>query len=654
MMPSLFSAVSGLKGNQEMMDVIGNNIANVNTPGFKSSSVNFANLLSQTMKGASLPTSTTGGTNPIQIGQGTNVASVDTNFTGGSLQQTGNNTDLGINGDGLFILGSGSNQYYTRDGDFSFDSSGNLVSNANGMNVNGWMANSSGTISTSAAPTNIGIDLNATAPAKVTSNMVMSGNLNSQLNNGTLAFNESETVPFTVKDTANPANSYSCQLNFSQSSTPGVWNWTTTNASTGASYSSGTVTLDSNGNVTGSTVAGSAASPPTFSIGAVTIAPPASGSTNSNAFTVTGATGSFTTDPASQSFAPTSSAASTSFTAYDGSGNQTNCKLAFTQGSAFNTWDWTVTDASTGASYGSGTVTMDSATGDVSSSSGTATIPISGTDYTIAPPTSGNANAFTIALSSTGHAAGALVGIGTQSANAATFTLPADGVIQTVYDALGDQYSVDLAFTKNSIGSWGWNVKSITDSQGTTYTPTSGGTGNLQFGDTGALPPGTNGTFSFKPTTGNIAPVSISLNFSGLTQDDADNSAAMKSQDGYTSGTLQNYTIDQTGTITGSFSNGATHALGQIALADFPNPSGLSSAGSNLFTATANSGAITVQPAGTGSLGTIKTGSLEMSNVDLSQEMSNMIIAQSGFDANSKVITTDDQLMQTLVNMIQG
>ena len=73
------------------------------------------------MKGASLPTSTTGGTNPIQIGQGMSVASVDTNFTSGSLQQTGDNTDLGINGDGLFILGSGGNQYYTRDGDFSFE-----------------------------------------------------------------------------------------------------------------------------------------------------------------------------------------------------------------------------------------------------------------------------------------------------------------------------------------------------------------------------------------------------------------------------------------------------------------------------------------------------------------------------------------------------
>ena len=261
------------------MDVIGNNIANVNTPGFKSSSVNFADLLSQTMKGASLPTSTTGGTNPIQIGQGTNVASVDTNFTSGSLQQTGVDTDLGINGDGLFILASGGNQYYTRDGDFSFDAAGNLVSNTNGMNVQGWMANSSGTVSTSATPTNISINLNATTPANATSSMVMSGNLDSQLNNGTLEFNESETVPFEVND---GTNNYNAQINFSQTSTSGVWDWTITDTGTGAPYGSGTITLDSNGNVTGSTGTAQIVDGATTT----TLTPPTTGS-NANAFTIT-------------------------------------------------------------------------------------------------------------------------------------------------------------------------------------------------------------------------------------------------------------------------------------------------------------------------------------------------------------------------------
>ncbi len=204
--------------------------------------------------------------------------------------------------------------------------------------------------------------------------------------------------------------------------------------------------------------------------------------------------------------------------------------------------------------------------------------------------------------------------------------------------------------------------QSVTDSEGNTYNlangGVTGGSGSLSFSSTGALPSGTDGTFSLVPSTvaanGNIAAVPITINFSGLSQDDAANSVALQSQNGYTSGTLTGYTIDQTGTITGTFSNGVTQTLGQIALANFPNPGGLASDGSNLYTATSNSGTITVQSAGTGSLGTIQTGTLEASNVNLSQEMANMIIAQSAFDANSKVITTDDALLQTLDSMVQA
>jgi flagellar hook protein FlgE len=470
----------------------------------------------------------------------------------------------------------------------------------------------------------------------------MSGNLNSQLNNGTLGFYDAETIPIEVND---GTNTYNAEIDFNQSGTPGTWNWTITDTDAGTQYGTGTITLDANGNVTGST-----GDPVT--IGGASLSPPTSGS-NVNAFAVSGGTYVTGYDPNSQSFSPVSDATSTSFIAFDGtqtSGNKTNCKLTLTQGTDFNTWDWAIADANTGATYGTGTLVMDSATGNVTSSTGQATLTIGGATYGINPPTSGQAsNAFTIS-DPTGTNTPALLGI----PNTATFTPPTDDVTTTAYDALGDKYSVDLAFTKNSTGSWGWDVKNITDSDGNTYTPSSGGTGSLQFGDTGALPSGTTGIFSFAPTTGDIAPVSISLDFSGLTQDDANGSATVESQDGYTSGTLQSYTIDQTGTITGSFSNGVTQSLGQIALADFTNNAGLASSGSNLYTATANSGSVTIQPAGTGSLGTIDTGTLEASNVDLSQEMSNMIIAQSGFDANSKVITTDDELMQTLVNMIQG
>ena len=125
MMRSLFSGVSGLKNHQTRMDVIGNNISNVNTTGFKSSRVTFSDMISQTLTGASRPIGgQIGGTNPKQIGLGSAVAGIDLLFTNGSVQSTGKNTDLCLSGDGLFAVspdGEGKQKYYTRNGAFSFD-----------------------------------------------------------------------------------------------------------------------------------------------------------------------------------------------------------------------------------------------------------------------------------------------------------------------------------------------------------------------------------------------------------------------------------------------------------------------------------------------------------------------------------------------------
>ena len=138
MMRSLFSGVSGLKSHQTKMDVIGNNISNVNTTGFKSSRVVFADMFSQQLNGPSSPQGTIGGTNEKAIGLGTAVSAVDLLFTDGSVQSTGKNTDLAITGNGLFIVKQGNESYYTRNGDFSFDADGNYVMAGNGMFVQGW------------------------------------------------------------------------------------------------------------------------------------------------------------------------------------------------------------------------------------------------------------------------------------------------------------------------------------------------------------------------------------------------------------------------------------------------------------------------------------------------------------------------------------
>ena len=140
MMRSLYSGVSGLQNHQTRMDVIGNNISNVNTTGFKKGRVNFQDMISQTMQGAARPNDEVGGVNPKQVGLGMTIASVDTIFTQGSLQSTGVNTDVAVQGNGFFILKDGDKSFYTRAGAFGLDANGVLVNPSNGMKLQGWMA----------------------------------------------------------------------------------------------------------------------------------------------------------------------------------------------------------------------------------------------------------------------------------------------------------------------------------------------------------------------------------------------------------------------------------------------------------------------------------------------------------------------------------
>ena len=181
MMRSLFSGVSGLKSHQTRMDVIGNNIANVNTTGFKSSRTTFADTLSQTLSGASAPKGTVGGTNPKQVGLGTGVASIDILFTDGSSQSTGKNTDLALSGNGTFVVKNGNETYYTRDGAFEFDSEGNYVLPGSGLYVQGWTntGTDNTTVNTNGAVGNIQVVMGKSMAAKATEEATYNYNLNS-------------------------------------------------------------------------------------------------------------------------------------------------------------------------------------------------------------------------------------------------------------------------------------------------------------------------------------------------------------------------------------------------------------------------------------------------------------------------------------------
>jgi len=197
-------------------------------------------------------------------------------------------------------------------------------------------------------------------------------------------------------------------------------------------------------------------------------------------------------------------------------------------------------------------------------------------------------------------------------------------------------------FIKTGDNVWDWVAE---DNFGTQI-----GGGTLTFDTSGRLIAQT-GIISFTPPGGAAAPVEIVPDFSGIYQVAEPSTAQAKDQNGYAAGTLSDISIDSRGVINGMFSNGIHRQLGQVALASFVNPAGLAKAGNNLYVVTPNSGQPVVGAAGTGDLGDIQSGRLEMSNVDLSQEFTNMIITQRGFQANSRIITTSDELLQELVNL---
>src|SRR4051794_8559867 len=184
MLRSMFSAISGLRAHQTKLDVTGNNIANVNTVGFKASQTVFEDTLSQVLSNGGAPTAERGGTNPAQVGLGVKVAGITTNFGQGSTQNTGRSTDFMISGDGFFVTKAGNEQTYTRAGSFSFDGSGKLVT-PDGAVLQGWMAGADGTVDTNGTIVDLSVPYGQVMPPKASENGGVRGNLSSGAADGT-------------------------------------------------------------------------------------------------------------------------------------------------------------------------------------------------------------------------------------------------------------------------------------------------------------------------------------------------------------------------------------------------------------------------------------------------------------------------------------
>lgn len=629
MMRSLFSGVSGLKSHQTRMDVIGNNVANVNTTGYKSSRTTFADTLSQTMTGASAPTDNLGGTNPKQVGLGTGVASIDTLFTDGSVQSTGKNTDLCLSGNGLFVVSKGVQKFYTRDGAFEFDADGNYVLPGSGMFVQGWTA-TDGVLNTSGAAGNITIPAGKSMASKVSTKATYSNNLNSSA---------ATIKTITGGTTTTAIKYYTVAADGSVTATTSLPVALTLADGTTPTATSGTYTVG--GNYTTSVTSGSLVKNAANTID-LTLADgtkiPSSDLTNGSTYTA----GSSYTKTLGASDSVTKSANNTLVITLASGGtatiaNGTTYKIGDTNGGSTIT-GITETSNISQMDYTSAVSKMNAPYVTSSKASATSPVTLTMSDGTTVTETSG-----TYSLG-----------------NSQPITTTID-----VFDTLGNKHSIPVYFTKTATSSTTgntWTVSlgtddltagtaqkaSIPEKDGTTTVVSMNNTA-LQFNTSGKYTSGSGNQATLTLTNGANGTQSITIDLSALTQYSGASTVNGKA-DGNAAGTLSSVSIDSSGIVTGSYSNGVKQAEAQVAIAQFNNASGLTKTGNSLYQESNNSGTANIKTAG--DLGvTITPSALEMSNVDIANEFSDMIITQRGFQSNSKIITVGDEMLETLIGM---
>jgi len=241
---AMFTAVTGLLAHQRRLDVVANNIANVNTTGYRGSRALFQDLLSQTLTGGSAASGTHGGTNPQQVGLGVSLASIDVDYGQGSLFTTGVASDLAVQGNGFFILSDGSTQHFTRDGSFQLNAVGALIEPATGLRVQGYMADENGVVDATGEPTDIVIPIGNQAIVRATQNVSLAGNLSSDATAGPPATTIGRTV--TVYDSLGTPRDI--QLTFTKLAASGQWQWTATSTDPDIQSVTGTGTIEFDAN----------------------------------------------------------------------------------------------------------------------------------------------------------------------------------------------------------------------------------------------------------------------------------------------------------------------------------------------------------------------------------------------------------------------
>ncbi len=634
---SFLSALGGLRAHQSWIDVIGNNLANSSTPGFKSGRALFSDLLNVTLRPGTLPSGTLGGTNPLQRGLGVQLATVDKSFEQGALNTTGRPFDLALQGRGFFAVTNGSQTFYSRVGSFGLDAEGNMVDLRSGFRA----------LDASGQP--FTVDTSAVRPPSVTTRVGFSGNLPAEVE-GPLAQELESSSAFVEGTVAAMTGTAAGPFVVPTGET-----WTMEIAVDGGalqevsipagSYSAQAIADEIAAQVEGVVV--------TAASGVVSLASERTGLASSVQVNE-GDTGSDLksliglADFAQGTESPASLASELNDLVSNEVDYQTGDVIRLTGTASDGTpvvGSFTYgTDGTTlgdlidflGASFDDATVTFDADTGRIgvqADATGESELSLLLTDATNASGgTDWASHFFTVATNGTGP----------------------DRVTSSieVFDSVGTAHVLTLAFERQDDGTWNLDG-SVPDAEGSVVSSTIGG---IRFGADGSLlsPSSTDLQVQF----GSLGTQTIALElgtsgaFDGLTQFGTPASAVADFQDGFGPGELVNMEVTSEGTVLGFFSNGETQELGSFGVATFTNEAGLEDVGGSYLRVSANSGTRVLGAGLVGASGEVIGGALESSNVDTATEFVHLIEAQRGFQANARVITVQDELLNEVVNVV--
>jgi len=683
MIDSIYTGITGVRSHQERLNVIGNNVANINTTAFKSGRVAFSDVMSQTLSEGSGARDQISATNPQQTGLGVRVSSIDTVQTQGSLQLTGIDTDLAVEGDGMFVLTDGTRDFYTRDGTFSFDVEGRLVDPSTGLVVKGNLANdavdASGSTSFEAELKELAIPLNRESEARATTTVQLAGNLDAAGGGASVwtedtvfgtparheGLNEGELANLNAALAGNANGAAKLKITIDEGGVPtgGILNVPIKeygqvselrdelNALIYADESlKGKVLftlelLAGNSSLVMRSIQGGADVSVTVDDGGTSELPITSlmgfvqGGVQAGAAVAVGA-GTGTLNGLANVGEDLTDGDILRFTGVKPGGERFDGELIYTDGSRDTLDDLfnAVQD-----SYGGVTAGLDPTTGKMILTE----IPEDG-----ATASGNRVVGFDISFSlldqrtSLREEKSALVGA-EEPFSFSTNT--------QVFDEQGDSHSLTFTFTKGLVDNeWQWS--------GTIdgFTPEAGNVGTVTFladGTIDAFQSADGEALQITPTNGastltvDLAATDPTGRFGGLTQFVAPSSVAVREQDGRASGNLVNVSIESNGHIRGLFDNGDSQVFARVPLAVFGNPAGLRREGENLFAETTSSGTVRTGEATSEIQGLIRSGHVEMSNVDLAEEFTNMIVTQRGFQASARTITTSDEMLSELVNL---